>query len=419
VDVIEIWTGRHANALLKALRLTNESFANRLGVAVRTVAKWNANPDMELSPEMQQVLDTFLLREVSDDGKARFSLFVEKWQTTKQIRSHSTLSSIDEFSSLTSPINESDSLKDTIEQIEKATLSLANAHLHAPAKRILSEVLRLQRQTHAILRNEKLRFRETRNLLRINSDLLAHGCILLGDLNEDTRAEQYGLAALMFAGEAEVSEEYAWYARSKTARWQDKYVEAADFAQQGYDRSSPTPMRTQLAWYEASAAALLGDRHRAKQAAQRAEEAAEKWLTTDTNLSVWSFPRERQAVFAQSVAIRTGDAQGVLTATAMADASWASGGPKAPATWAQVRVGAGIAHLMNGSLEGAVEEVTPMLSLDPQFRMATVTRHLANLDRQLRQPRFKDSPAARELRDAIREFNSGALGEDNDSTEEE
>ncbi|MFU9037635.1 MULTISPECIES: hypothetical protein [Streptomyces] len=37
MDVIELWNGCHACQLQSALRLTNEQFAARLGIAVRTV----------------------------------------------------------------------------------------------------------------------------------------------------------------------------------------------------------------------------------------------------------------------------------------------------------------------------------------------------------------------------------------------
>lgn len=56
--LVEAWTGRTACALQAALRLTNEAFASRLGVAVRTVANWHERPDMTPRTEMQQALDT-------------------------------------------------------------------------------------------------------------------------------------------------------------------------------------------------------------------------------------------------------------------------------------------------------------------------------------------------------------------------
>ncbi|MER7541548.1 hypothetical protein ABTW95_00920 [Spirillospora sp. NPDC127506] len=70
---------------------------------------------------------------------------------------------------------------------------------------------------------------------------------------------------------------------------------------------------------------------------------------------------------------------------------------------------------MNGSLEAAIGEVTPMLDLDPQFRMSTVTRYLEKLYRRLGHQRFQGSPAAAQLREDIQAFNSNALKGDEDS----
>lgn len=58
MDVIDSWTGRTACALQAALRATNEDFANRLGVAVRTVAGWHQRPDTVPRAEIQEALDT-------------------------------------------------------------------------------------------------------------------------------------------------------------------------------------------------------------------------------------------------------------------------------------------------------------------------------------------------------------------------
>jgi hypothetical protein len=76
MQVVDVWTGRHANALRTALRLTNESFAQTLGTATRTVAKWNAEPDLVPVTELQRTLDTALHR-ASDEAKARFASLVE------------------------------------------------------------------------------------------------------------------------------------------------------------------------------------------------------------------------------------------------------------------------------------------------------------------------------------------------------
>ena len=37
--------------------------------------------------------------------------------------------------------------------------------------------------------------------------------------------------------------------KQKTARWQDRHIEAADLSRQGFEASPQTPMNTQLAWH--------------------------------------------------------------------------------------------------------------------------------------------------------------------------
>ena len=75
MKVIASWTGAQADALREAMRLTNESFADRLGISVRTVAYWRKRPDMIPQRQMQDDLDT-ALEQSSDKVKARFSLLV-------------------------------------------------------------------------------------------------------------------------------------------------------------------------------------------------------------------------------------------------------------------------------------------------------------------------------------------------------
>ncbi|GGQ05930.1 hypothetical protein BKA00_003387 [Actinomadura coerulea] len=319
-----------------------------------------------------------------------------------------------DLSRLTRWLTTSDTADETIESLARSTTSLASAHTQVPAKSLLSQVLRLHRRTQDLLESSRPRPRHTRELLRIDADLLAHAAVIFGDVNLDHHAEQYAAAALMLAREAGTNEAFAWYAQAKTARWQDRLIEAADFARQGYEASPPTPMKTQLAWYEANAAALLGDQTRARQAVKRAEQSAETIHDRPTDRSVWSFPTERRALFALAVATRTGDPDGALQAAEMADTAWAAGAPVAPAIWAQIRVGTGVAHLLKGDLEGTAEQLAQLLTLDPGMRLTTVTRYVADLDRRLSHPRYRNTSLAIQLRAQIRDFNAAALTDDPD-----
>lgn len=57
-DVQQQWTGEKAARLQDAFEMTQEQFAGKLGVSVRSVASWRANPRMVPQPETQRILDT-------------------------------------------------------------------------------------------------------------------------------------------------------------------------------------------------------------------------------------------------------------------------------------------------------------------------------------------------------------------------
>ena len=75
MQIITTWTTGHADALRQALRMTNESFAEHLGVAVRTVASWRKRPEIVPQPAIQETLDAALER-APDRAKAQFALLV-------------------------------------------------------------------------------------------------------------------------------------------------------------------------------------------------------------------------------------------------------------------------------------------------------------------------------------------------------
>jgi hypothetical protein len=90
-------------------------------------------------------------------------------------------------------------------------------------------------------------------------------------------------------------------------------------------------------------------------------------LRPDT-VSPWSFPPERMTIFRLAVALGTGDPGAALRAAAGTSAVWEPGGPHVPAAWAQIRICAGIAHLLRDEIEGTAEQqITPMLVLPPRI----------------------------------------------------
>jgi hypothetical protein len=168
-------------------------------------------------------------------------------------------------------------------------------------------------------------------------------------------------------------------------------------------------MSVQLASYEANAAALIGDAQRARAALDRSDLIAGALDANDDSGSPWAFPAQRRAMFRLSVLLRTGDPAGALQAVADAEAGWAAGEQYIRGTWAQVRIGAAIVHLLRGQLDGTAEELAPVLEMPPEFRISTVTGWLADLDTQLAKGQHSRSPEADALRRQIREFTAAAL----------
>ncbi|MGV9888361.1 NUDIX domain-containing protein [Streptomyces sp. NPDC003395] len=70
-DVQQQWTGQKAAWLQDAFEMTQEAFAGKLGVSVRSVAAWRANPTMIPQPETQRILDT-AFRRAGDAVRRRF-----------------------------------------------------------------------------------------------------------------------------------------------------------------------------------------------------------------------------------------------------------------------------------------------------------------------------------------------------------
>jgi hypothetical protein len=436
MQVIATWTGGDADLLRQSLRMTNESFAEYLGVAVRTVANWRKQPEIIPKPAIQETLDAALER-APDRAKAQFTLLAEHGRRADHVdgpgirdphafgptgSSPAAAQAIprqrippDDIDNLLAQLTVTSTAGDAIEQIERAAISLAESHTQAPSRKILSQVVPLDQRVRSLL-GGRLRLSEQRELYRIESLLLSHACLLLGDLNENALAERYGMAALAFAKEAESDQAVAMTVLAKTFRWQKRFTESMDMACRGFACSPNTPIRVQLASQEANAAALLGDLGRAREALARADRAAEL-VTPDSGLSAWSFPVTRQAVFAQSVATQIGDADAMLQAAATADAAWSAGAPKISANWAQIRVGAGIAHLLAESLDGAVAEVEPVLALPPSMRVATVTAYTERLRRRLEHPRYNGATGVRELGERLAQFKADAL-QDTESQED-
>jgi transcriptional regulator with XRE-family HTH domain len=310
---------------------------------------------------------------------------------------------VDPVVALAAMASRSDTSDEAIEEVAQTVASLAESHTAVSPKMLLDQVLLVHERIRAML-DGRLRLRQRREMYRILSDLLAHACVLLGDLDRHVAAEQCGRAGLDYAREAQSHDALVRTALAKTLRWRGRYVESADMARRGRSTCRLGPVRVQLSCQEANAAALIGHADRARDALDRARRAANE-LPMDSSVSAWSFPQARLALFAQSVARHTGDPRAALVAADEADAHWRDGHPRVTATWAQIHLGAAIAHVQRDALDAAAHEAEAVFAvLVPEQRVSTVTAYIHDLARVLARPRLATSAPAADLAERCRVF---------------
>jgi hypothetical protein len=185
----------------------------------------------------------------------------------------------------------------TLDFLDQETRRLTFDYARRPPMEVLTEVSGLLAQVTRLLRDGRQRLAQTRALFRNSSELLALLCLLVGDLGRYPSARAYGHTAWLCAEEADSDLHRALVlsAQSKTAKWEQRYSEAANLARCGYEHSPPIEARILLASQEANALQALGDLAGAEEALTRAKRARDELMPGDDLGTAWACPRPRQA----------------------------------------------------------------------------------------------------------------------------
>lgn len=107
------------------------------------------------------------------------------------------------------------------------------------------------------------------------------------------------------------------------------------------------------------------------------------------------------------VALNLVDPREALRLAAGAEPMWLQGRPRAFGTWAHSQIVAAKAHLMLASLDGAAEQIAPVLGLSREYRISTLAAHTDTLNALLLQKPIRDSSQATSLRRQLRKFGNG------------
>lgn len=104
------------------------------------------------------------------------------------------------------------------------------------------------------------------------------------------------------------------------------------------------------------------------------------------------------------VSLNLGDPQEALRLAAEAEPMWQTERPRAFGTWAHFRIAVAKAHILVGSVEGAMEQVSPVLDLPQEYHISTLTGDFTTLDSLLTDRRFNKSHEVASLREMLRGF---------------
>jgi Helix-turn-helix domain len=292
----------------------------------------------------------------------------------------------------------------TIEQLDDAVNRIACDYLSLAPEPLIARAADVSRRVFSLLR-EHQRLRHTRELCVIGAKSCAFLAWAAGDLGHPATAAAQGRAALILADEADHpgARAVALCAMSKTVFWDGQRSRAGDLARRGYECCPRNSTRVLLACQEADAAPLPA----AHEAIDRAKRAREEIIMDDDLAGVFAGGQVRLANYLMGIYLRAGDLDAVLE---MADNASISNPVEQVGygTWGQIHIGAGIAHLRAGELEGAIERLGPVLALPTSQRLTTLTGRLSTLAPALSTSPYSNQPKALGLAEHIRAYCSEA-----------
>jgi tetratricopeptide (TPR) repeat protein len=455
------WTGRESHALREAMRLSQRDFANELGISAKSISNWESG-GAEFVPrhESQAILDT-MLRQVSDEVRARFELILAAGPT----EDHAELETGKEVTearipAVTSVALESTPAKANSAFIDKPTLSaipqglpdvpisvLVQASTADAAKITVSagreiidslameqffeEVRRLavlynastagidhlvlERSTELrrILQELTTAYRDPSQsadlylMIGLLSAICSQACL---DLGYPEAAMTQARASFIMGDLVGHDGLRAWIlgTRSLIARFQGRYDEALSYARRGLQYATSGTALVRLRCGEGQTLAHMGDATNAIDALNLAKDAREHVNSTDVVDGLFTFSEAKQTYYSGS------------------SLQWLSGGKNAKAAETEsmrairmfreadpgnrsgdellAHVYLGNSRLTLGEIEGSIEALRPVLDLPVPERNAWERKRMREIASRLDKSRFSDSRLAISAREEISSF---------------
>ncbi|MEU9155389.1 helix-turn-helix transcriptional regulator [Streptomyces sp. NPDC048417] len=297
-----------------------------------------------------------------------------------------------------------------LEGIEATLARIAGDYVHAPLHRIFADLVSTRDHLFGLL-NGRQPLGQTRSLLLLagtSSLLLAHASQNLGA--EDAAVAQLQ-TAWTFAEQSDHNDLRAWVKGTAAliAEWSSRRQTALDYTRQAALLSPGGETRIRIAAIEARAAARIGDRRTATAAVEELKRARDRHGAPDALTrfgGLLTFPEAKQHYYIGGTFALLGEhrlaEQHATTAVELYEA-----GPPEQRSYgdeALARLDIATARITAGEIEGAGEQLRPVLDLPADRRIRQVGDAVQSVARLLEHPRFARNLVARELSDAARGY---------------
>lgn len=403
-----------AVGLQHALRLSQEAFADTLGVSARTVAKWQENPEAELRPATQEILDTALAR-ADESVRQRFALLMDGLRSTPGALA--TPSGADMAEALISAASESsadallraghlgaEAMPELVQHIMQVALSYntdsrMTAFRHARATRDVA----IRLADHTRRPNELADLYVT--IGQANS-LMASLAFDLGKWDATGPMARAAATYAEMAGHASLGA-WALGLEATLAFWREDVSAALKCVDAGLAIAPRGAPRFRLHHIAARAHAVAGNaigiRDELNAAAHDREIAEHRRDDLqDVVAGEFRFDDARAFACAGAAWLRVGDGEAAVEYTQRTLDAYETDSAIVPVGLLRgAEIDTGAALLLRGDLDDAEAHVTSALALPPDSGNVSLGGRLANVRQLLNAPAWKGNRAARDLADEV------------------
>jgi transcriptional regulator with XRE-family HTH domain len=291
-----------------------------------------------------------------------------------------------------------------LEQLEADVESIAIRYLAEPLVPLVTDMLQLRNQAWELLEGRQYP-EQTKHLYLLAGQtcgLLASAC---SDLGQYEAADTHARTASLCADLAGHDKLRAWIANTQSliAFWGGRPRRAAEHASRAAEYARGGVELARARSFEARALARLGDADGTRAAITAAIEAREHANDEHAYVGMFQFPVANQQRCAGSAMVWLGrPADGVVH---LEQALNGYGSTVSYAHTAVTRLDLVLARLQLCDLDGAREQIGPVLALPEELRLAGVSRRGEGLQRLLTGTgAFQGSAVARDLAEEIEDF---------------